>query len=413
MPAGINDLGEIAGSFADGTGVHGFHRDPAGTFTTIDLPGAFFTAAGDINNSGEIVGSVSDATGFHGYLRSAGGALTSIAVPGASFTFSAGINDVASVVGYFYDATGPHGFLRDVGGTFTTFDKAGASLILPNDIDNAGVIVGSFTDSVTGRLHGFVRDAVGAFTTLDMPGAFATEVMGIGNDGIIVGQFRDNTSALHGFFRDAGGTFTALEVDGAYSTQAFRSNTGGFIVGTFLAFVGADSKSHGLLVATQDVTPPTLVVPDTIYEDGTSPAGAVVTYAVSAVDDADPNPTVACIPTSGSVFPLLLTTVSCTATDAAGNNATKTFDVVVKDANWQLQDLQGLVGSWNLGKLGTSLSDKLEAARKFIAANKLSQACDNLNSFLNQVNAQTGKGLTIDQATELVERAKECQYFCV
>ena len=33
-------------------------------------------------------------------------------------------------------------------------------------------------------------------------------------------------------------------------------------------------------------------------------------------------------------------------------------DVIVKDANWQLQDLIGLVASWNLGKTGTSLRDK-------------------------------------------------------
>jgi uncharacterized membrane protein len=45
--------------------------DTGGTFTTIDVPGAsgsFGTQAYGINNSGQIVGSFQDATGVHGFL---------------------------------------------------------------------------------------------------------------------------------------------------------------------------------------------------------------------------------------------------------------------------------------------------------------------------------------------------------
>ena len=56
-----------------------------------------------------------------------------------------------------------------------------------------------------------------------------------------------------------------------------------------------------------DTTPPSMTVPNTIYADGASPAGAPVTYSVTAVDGDDPNPTVACSPQSGSLFPLLVT----------------------------------------------------------------------------------------------------------
>ena len=45
---GINDAGQIVGTFMDGSaGRHGFLYD-AGTFTTIDVPGGQFNVAFDI-----------------------------------------------------------------------------------------------------------------------------------------------------------------------------------------------------------------------------------------------------------------------------------------------------------------------------------------------------------------------------
>jgi uncharacterized membrane protein len=65
---GINDEGEIVGSYDDDTGTHGFFRDTDGTFTTLDFPGATGTGAGGINNDGDIVGGYTDATGNHAFL---------------------------------------------------------------------------------------------------------------------------------------------------------------------------------------------------------------------------------------------------------------------------------------------------------------------------------------------------------
>ena len=39
VPLGINDAGQIVGTFYDGTGAHGFLLSE-GTFTTIDVPGS-------------------------------------------------------------------------------------------------------------------------------------------------------------------------------------------------------------------------------------------------------------------------------------------------------------------------------------------------------------------------------------
>lgn len=80
-----------------------------------------------------------------------------------------------------------------------------------------------------------------------------------------------------------------------------------------------------------DRTAPTLQVPPPIEVLATSPNGATVNYQVSATDNLDPAPTVTCSPPSGSVFPIGVTTVSCTASDAAGNTTQKSFTVTVQN----------------------------------------------------------------------------------
>jgi hypothetical protein len=66
---------------------HGFVRDKKGVFTTIDFPGASFTAVWDINNRGQMVGPYVDAKGStsggftHGFLLE-DGVFTTIDLPG-------------------------------------------------------------------------------------------------------------------------------------------------------------------------------------------------------------------------------------------------------------------------------------------------------------------------------------------
>jgi hypothetical protein len=54
-----------------------------------------------------------------------------------------------------------------------------------------------------------------------------------------------------------------------------------------------------------------------------------VTYAAPTASDNCGAATTSCVPASGSTFPVGATTVTCTATDAAGNSATCTFTVTV------------------------------------------------------------------------------------
>ena len=89
--------------------------------------------------------------------------------------------------------------------------------------------------------------------------------------------------------------------------------------------------SWGSIPHASDTTPPTLSMPAAVVVEATSAAGAAVGFTVTATDDVDPNPTVVCTPPSGSVFPLGVTTVGCTATDGSGNSASGSFTVAVVD----------------------------------------------------------------------------------
>lgn len=82
-------------------------------------------------------------------------------------------------------------------------------------------------------------------------------------------------------------------------------------------------------VTVQDTTAPTLTVPADRTVTATSPAGAPVAFVATATDLVDATPLVVCDRSSGSTFPLGVTTVTCTATDDAGKQSTATFRVTV------------------------------------------------------------------------------------
>ncbi len=89
----------------------------------------------------------------------------------------------------------------------------------------------------------------------------------------------------------------------------------------------------GIDFANADQTAPTLVgVPADQMATTALSSGGVVTYtAPTATDAVDPAPTVNCTPASGSNFAVGTTEVTCTATDAAGNSASASFDIFVND----------------------------------------------------------------------------------
>ncbi|MDH4142509.1 MAG: HYR domain-containing protein, partial [Chloroflexota bacterium] len=84
-------------------------------------------------------------------------------------------------------------------------------------------------------------------------------------------------------------------------------------------------------VTVVDTTPPVVTVPADITTEAASAAGTAVAFSTSATDTVDGSVAVTCAPASGSTFPLGVTTVTCEATDAAGNTGQATFTVTVID----------------------------------------------------------------------------------
>jgi large repetitive protein len=93
-----------------------------------------------------------------------------------------------------------------------------------------------------------------------------------------------------------------------------------------------DNSDFTLTVrAASDTTAPTLQLPNDITEEATDPDGRVITYTATATDNVDGDVEVNCTPASGSTFKLGETTVNCSATDAAENEATGSFKVTITE----------------------------------------------------------------------------------
>jgi uncharacterized repeat protein (TIGR01451 family) len=94
-------------------------------------------------------------------------------------------------------------------------------------------------------------------------------------------------------------------------------------------------NNTGTATTTVDPTPPTFTNPCPSGVNAAAQAtcpfsnSGMVTFATPTATDNCPGVTVACVPPSGSMFPVGTTTVTCTATDTAGNKATCMFPVTV------------------------------------------------------------------------------------
>lgn len=93
-----------------------------------------------------------------------------------------------------------------------------------------------------------------------------------------------------------------------------------------------NAASESFTVTVVDTTPPALVLPGSLTAEATGPGGAAVTFSVSATDAVDASVTLVCSAQSGATFALGTTTVNCTGTDDAGNQAADSFTIEVVDS---------------------------------------------------------------------------------
>jgi uncharacterized repeat protein (TIGR01451 family) len=109
-----------------------------------------------------------------------------------------------------------------------------------------------------------------------------------------------------------------------------------FPVGVTVVSVSGDTgNACSFTVEVNDTQSPTIDCPDdyTTFESAPGAGSAIVNYAPPLATDNDPSfngSAVNCLPASGSSFNVGTTPVTCTATDAAGNNSSCSFNVTVQ-----------------------------------------------------------------------------------
>ena len=210
-PMGINDWGALVGTQGNGHGgEQGFVLfngtltpivDPNNSNTTTAGAGGGSTTANGINNLGQVVGSYNVGPVTYGFLETQG-AFKTIAAPSSSFTMPEAVNDLGRIVGTYYDSSmTEHGFLY-ADGNFKAIDAPGAFYIEPFAINDLGEGVGYYNQLMNGSLveHGFIYDH-GKLANFDILGATGTTPTGINNLGQITGTYTDATGQ-HGFVAD-------------------------------------------------------------------------------------------------------------------------------------------------------------------------------------------------------------------
>lgn len=115
--------------------------------------------------------------------------------------------------------------------------------------------------------------------------------------------------------------------DGAFG-YAVRSVD---FAGNKSAWALSDKTLEGSCQVIYDSNAPVLTLPASFSQEATSALGNNVTFEVSALDPEEGAITPVCTPTSGSLFALGSTTVTCIATDSAGNTTSGSFVVSIVD----------------------------------------------------------------------------------
>jgi len=146
---GINDKGQIVGTYFDAGGnQHGFVQT-SGKYTTLDVPGDTASDAWSINKKGLITIFAANTSGNYDSFLFDGKSYTKIDVPGATQNFVAAINSFGDRVYTIMDSSNNiHGafFLNMKGGTYFVFDDPkGTDTTHAFGLDDGLKIVGGYS----------------------------------------------------------------------------------------------------------------------------------------------------------------------------------------------------------------------------------------------------------------------------
>lgn len=226
---GIDANNQIAGSFQDANGLHGYMLS-AGVLTSIDEPGANGTNATAIDSTRGVVGETYLNNIYYSY-KDGNRAMNTISH--GSNKFVTGINSSGTMVGY--DNLN-RGFVYSAGVYTYVVPTVCSGLQAPvvvriNGINSHGDMVG-YCSATNGR-YGWARingtdQVISAFGLVTTP-------FGINDSDLIVGAFTDALASEHGFLYSAGAvTQFDFQVGGTvyYDSNLFAINNKGSLVGT-------------------------------------------------------------------------------------------------------------------------------------------------------------------------------------
>jgi hypothetical protein len=196
-------------------------------------------------------------------------------------------------------------------------------------------------------------------------------------------------------------------VDGTVVASCTPASGSAFAMGpTVVRCTASDAAGNAsatsFIVRVEDHTAPALSLPANITIYPRTAGGGTATYAATAHDLVSGAVPVACTPVSGSFFTAgTTTTVTCSATDGAGNTAKGSFTVRVRTIE-ELLDLlvlrsRGIGQGRNLEMLAGNIR------ASFLRGNERA-SCGQLGAYLSQAGAQTAQ-LTTSQVVELTELA--------
>ena len=155
-------------------------------------------------------------------------------------------------------------------------------------------------------------------------------------------------------------------VDGDVAVNCSRQSGDVFPLGTTPVTCSAiDSRGNladdSFDVTVHDTTAPAVSVPASFIVEAAGPSGAAAVYAATAADAVDGEIAATCVPGSGTTLPLGINTITCSATDAAGNTGSNSFTVTVVDTTPPAIEVPAAITAEATGPAGAGISYSVTA----------------------------------------------------
>ena len=259
---------------------------------------------------------------------SADGGVSGVDYETATLATLTGFNPSSSPAGAQYTLGSTPELVSAVSGVAGTAAPLGFMLKMANDTTSASVFARFGSDN-----HATInqRPLLTIGYSVNRAPAVTVGAAPVAQTGVAADLAGSATTATHTLWSLVSGPGTATFADAAQALTTVNFS----LPGTYLLRLsGANSSgetSSTLAIEVQDLTTPVITVPSDITAEATKASGAVVTFATSAVDAVSGAITPTTLPASGSIFPVGTTTVTASASDAAGNTANRTFTITITD----------------------------------------------------------------------------------